>query len=115
MLRHPSLLIMDEPDAFLDFENLNSLWDLINDYKETLLVITRSRYLLSHCFDRIWQLENGNLLEYEDSFTEYSHALLQKKVNIKLAALDDEEEIQQITSLAERPQKNVTHAKKTAP
>ena len=115
MLRHPSLLIMDEPDAFLDFENLNSLWDLINDYKETLLVITRSRYLLSHCFDRIGQLENGNLLEYEDSFTEYSHALLQKKVNIKLAALDDEEEIQQITSLAERPQKNVTHAKKTAP
>ena len=29
MLRRPGLLIMDEPDVFLDFENLNGLRDLI--------------------------------------------------------------------------------------
>ena len=32
MLRHPGLLIMDEPDVFLDFENLAGLRELINDY-----------------------------------------------------------------------------------
>ena len=56
MLRRPGLLIMDEPDVFLDFENLNGLRDLINAYKGTLLVVTHSRYLLAHCFDRIWHL-----------------------------------------------------------
>ena len=61
MLRRPGLLIMDEPDVFLDFENLNGLRDLINAYKGTLLVVTHSRYLLAHCFDRIWHLENGDL------------------------------------------------------
>ena len=61
MLRRPGLLIMDEPDVFLDFENLNGLRDLINDYKGTLLVVTHSRYLLSHCFDKVWHLENGDL------------------------------------------------------
>ena len=108
MLRRPGLLIMDEPDVFLDFENLNGLRDLINAYKGTLLVVTHSRYLLAHCFDRIWHLENGDLQEYEGSFTEYSHARLQKKIDIKLAALDDEEEIQRITTLVERLREDAT-------
>ena len=101
MLRRPGLLIMDEPDVFLDFENLNGLRDLINAYKGTLLVVTHSRYLLAHCFDRIWHLENGDLQEFEGSFTEYSHARLQKKIDLKLASMADEEEIQRISKLVD--------------
>ena len=102
MLRRPGLLIMDEPDVFLDFENLNGLRDLINAYQGTLLVVTHSRYLLAHCFDRIWHLENGDLQEYEGNFTEYSVSRLQKKIDVKLAAVADEEEIQRINELVER-------------
>ena len=101
MLRCPGLLIMDEPDVFLDFENLNGLRDLINAYKGTLLVVTHSRYLLAHCFDRIWHLENGDLQEFEGSFTEYSYSRLQKKIDLKLAATADEEEIQRISKLVD--------------
>ena len=101
MLRRPGLLIMDEPDVFLDFENLNGLRDLINAYNGTLLVVTHSRYLLAHCFDQIWHLENGDLQEYEGNFTEYSYARLQKKIDLKLAAVADEEEIQRVTKLVE--------------
>ena len=102
MLRRPGLLIMDEPDVFLDFENLNGLRDLVNNYKGTLLVVTHSRYLLAHCFDKIWHLENGDLQEYAGSFTEYSYARLQKKIELKLASLADEAEIQRISELVER-------------
>lgn len=108
MLRRPGLLIMDEPDVFLDFENLNGLRDLINAYKGTMLVVTHSRYLLAHCFDRIWHLENGDLQEYDGSFTEYSHARLQKKIDVKLASLADEEEIQRINALVERLREDAT-------
>ena len=108
MLRRPGLLIMDEPDVFLDFENLNGLRDLINGYKGTLLVVTHSRYLLAHCFDRIWHLENGDLQEYEGSFTEYSYSRLQKKIDLKLASVADEEEIQRITKLVERLREDAT-------
>ena len=101
MLRRPGLLIMDEPDVFLDFENLNGLRDLINAYKGTLLVVTHSRYLLNHCFDRIWHLENGDLQEFQGSFTEYSYSRLQKKIDLKVASLADEEEIQRISKLVE--------------
>ena len=102
MLRRPGLLIMDEPDVFLDFENLNGLRDLINAYKGTLLVVTHSRYLLAHCFDKIWHLENGDLQEFAGSFTEYSYSRLQKKIDLQLAALDDEEEVRRITEMVER-------------
>ena len=108
MLRRPGLLIMDEPDVFLDFENLNGLRDLINAYKGTLLVVTHSRYLLAHCFDKIWHLENGDLQEFEGSFTEYSCSLLQKKIDLQLASIADEEEIRRITSLVERLREDAT-------
>ena len=101
MLRLPGLLIMDEPDVFLDFENLNGLRDLINAYKGTLLVVTHSRYLLAHCFDRIWHLENGDLQEFEGSFTAYSYSRLQKKIDLQVASIKDEEEIQRISKLVE--------------
>ena len=108
MLRRPGLLIMDEPDVFLDFENLNGLRDLINSYSGTLLVVTHSRYLLAHCFDRIWHLENGDLQEFEGSFNEYSCSRLQKKIDLQLASLKDEAEIQRVTELVERIREDAT-------
>ena len=102
MLRRPGLLIMDEPDVFLDFENLNGLRDLINEYKGTMLVVTHSRYLLAHCFDCIWHLENADLQVFEGNFTEYNYFRLQKKIDLKLAAAADEEEIQRVAALVDR-------------
>ena len=102
MLRRPGLLIMDEPDVFLDFENLNGLRDLINAYQGTLLVVTHSRYLLAHCFDRIWHLENGDLQEFDGNFNEYSCSRLQKKIDLQLVAKKEEAEIQRVSELVER-------------
>ncbi len=101
MLRRPGLLIMDEPDVFLDFENLNGMRDLINAYKGTLLVVTHSRYLLAHCFDKIWHLENCDLQEFEGTFDEYNHSRLQKKIDIQLASKADDDEIQRVTALVD--------------
>ena len=108
MLRRPGLLIMDEPDVFLDFENLNGLRDLINAYEGTLLVVTHSRYLLSHCFDQIWHLENADLQEFQGSFAEYQYALLQKKIELQRAAAADAAEIARTTEMVERMRKAAT-------
>ncbi|MBQ9853016.1 MAG: ABC-F family ATP-binding cassette domain-containing protein [Ruminiclostridium sp.] len=102
MLLRPGLLVMDEPDVFLDFENLNGLRDLVNAYEGTLLVITHSRYLLAHCFDKIWHLENADLQEFDGNFREYNLSLLQKKIDLQEAAAKDLGEIQRVTELVER-------------
>ena len=102
MLRRSDLLIMDEPDVFLDFENLTGLRDLINAYKGTLLVVTHNRYLLGQCFDKIWHLENGDLQEYDGDFARYNHSRLQKKIDLKRAADADDEAIRLTTEMVER-------------
>ena len=108
MLRRPGLLIMDEPDVFLDFENLNGLRDLINAYEGTLLVVTHSRYLLGHCFDKIWHLENADLQEFEGNFLEYNFNLLQKKIELQQAAAVGAAEVQRANEMVERLRKEAS-------
>ena len=83
MLNNPDLMIMDEPDVFLDFENLNALKNLINSHKKTILVITHNRYLLNHCFNKIIHLENTELQEFDGRYIDYNFSLLQTKLNYK--------------------------------
>ncbi len=94
MMTQPDLIIMDEPDVFLDFENLNSLKNLINSHKGTMLVITHNRYLLNHCFNKIIHLENKLLQEFDGRYIDYNFSLLQNKIELQELAAADTEEIQ---------------------
>ena len=93
MLTNPDLIIIDEPDVFLDFENLNSLRKLINSHKRTLLIITHNRYLLDHCFNKVLHLENMKIQEFEGKYVDYNFSLLQTKIEMQELAFEDEEEI----------------------
>ncbi len=93
MLLAPNLLILDEPDVFLDFGNLNSLCQLINNYKGTMLVVTHNRYLLNHCFNKILHLEDADLQEFEGSYSQYRCAQLSEKLKLKLQNIEEQEEI----------------------
>lgn len=94
MLHRPDLLIMDEPDVFLDFENLNSLKKLINSHKGMLLVVTHNRYLLNHCFNKIIHLENTEIQEFDGRYIEYNFSLLQTKIELQEIAVAEAEEIE---------------------
>ena len=108
MLLAPNLLIMDEPDVFLDFENINNLCKLINSYQGTMLVITHNRYLLNHCFNKILHLENTDIQEFDGNYAEYNFALTQKKIELAEAALADQEEIERTEKMVERMRKEAT-------
>lgn len=82
MLLKPQLLIMDEPDVFLDFENLVGLTRLINGYEGTILAITHNRLLLNQCFDKILHLENKQLQQFPGTFAEYNRSLLETKIDM---------------------------------
>jgi len=101
MLLAPNLLVLDEPDVFLDFANLNSLCQLINGYKGTLLVITHNRYLLNHCFNKILHLENQELQEFDGTYTEYRCELLREKLRLKLQSIEEQEEIERTQEMVD--------------
>lgn len=108
MLLKPQLLIMDEPDVFLDFENLIGLIHLINGYEGTILAITHSRLLLNHCFDKVLHIENEELQEFPGTYAEYSDALLETKINMLETASKFEDFIDIQRENIERMRKDAT-------
>ncbi|NFA42263.1 ABC-F family ATP-binding cassette domain-containing protein [Clostridium botulinum] len=108
MLNSPDLIIMDEPDVFLDFENLNSLKNLINSHKGTMLIITHNRYLLNNCFNKILHLENMEMQEFNGSYIDYNFSLLQTKIELQELAAEDTAEIERNDILIERLRKLAT-------
>ena len=109
MLLVPDLMIMDEPDVFLDFEHLNALKNLINSYKGTMLVITHNRYLLNHCFNKIIHLENAELQEFDGRYIDYNFSLLQRKIELQELAAADAEEIERNQKIVDKLRFNATY------
>lgn len=108
MLLMPNLLILDEPDVFLDFENMNGLCELINAFRGTMLVVTHNRYLLNHCFDKIIHLEDKDIQEFDGNYTSYNLALLQKKIELKEQSIEELEEIERAEKMVARMRTNAT-------
>lgn len=105
----PDLMIMDEPDVFLDFEHQNALKNLINTHKGMMLVITHSRYLLNHCFNKIIHLENTELQEFDGNYMEYNFSLLQRKIELQELAFADAEEIERNKKVVDKLRFNATY------
>ena len=108
MLLAPNLLVLDEPDVFLDFGNLGGLAQLINEYEGTMLVITHNRYLLNHCFNKILHLENGDLQEFDGTYTEYRCSILREKLALKLQNIEEQEEIARTQEMVDILRKRAT-------
>ena len=108
MLLAPNLLVLDEPDVFLDFGNLGGLAQLINEYEGTMLVITHDRYLLNHCFNKILHLENGDLQEFDGTYSEYRCSILREKLALKLQNIEEQEEIARTQKLVDILRKRAT-------
>lgn len=108
MLLLPNLLIMDEPDVFLDFDNLNGLRELINSYKGTILAITHNRFLLHHCFNKILHLEDADIQEFDGSFVEYNFSLLAKKVELQEQVAKEQAEIERNQKIVDKLRLNAT-------
>ncbi|WP_313181714.1 ATP-binding cassette domain-containing protein [Lacrimispora sp.] len=102
MMLSPRFLIMDEPDVFLDFNHLNSLRNLINAHKGTLLIITHNRYLLNHCFNKILHMENMDVQEFNGTYTEYNYELLATKIDLVEAAAADQAEIDRQSKILQK-------------
>jgi ATP-binding cassette subfamily F protein 3 len=109
MLTVPDVMIMDEPDVFLDFEHLNALKNLINSHKGIMLVITHNRYLLNHCFNKIIHLENTELQEFNGRYIDYNFSLLQNKIELQELAIADAQEIERNKEIVDKLRSDATY------
>jgi ATP-binding cassette subfamily F protein 3 len=75
-----NFLIMDEPTNHLDKFARQALERALVQYNGTLLLISHDRYFLDKLVNRVVEIRNGSILEYDGNYSYY----LQKRESIRI-------------------------------
>ncbi|MDQ0253995.1 ATP-binding cassette subfamily F protein uup [Evansella vedderi] len=68
LIQPVDLLLLDEPTNHLDNETIEWLEQFLAQYKGALILITHDRYFLNRVTNRIIELDQGNLYQYEGNY-----------------------------------------------
>lgn len=71
LLSEADLLVLDEPTNHLDIDTIEWLTNFLKNSKKTVLFITHDRYFLDNISTRIFELDGGNLVEYQGNYQDY--------------------------------------------
>ncbi|MGH1493751.1 MAG: ABC-F family ATP-binding cassette domain-containing protein [Acidimicrobiales bacterium] len=80
LLQKPQVLLMDEPTNYLDIAGLRWLEDWFQKFSGALIVISHDRHFLESVCNRIVEVENRQLYEYDGGFANY---VQKKQMRIK--------------------------------
>jgi ATPase subunit of ABC transporter with duplicated ATPase domains len=75
MLQKPNVLVLDEPTNHLDLEAINALNVALQKYEGTVLLVTHDQDLLEEVGTRVWQLENGRIVDFRGTYEELTGSL----------------------------------------
>lgn len=78
LVGQPDILILDEPNNYLDLEALAWLESFLAGYKGAVLVVSHDRYFLDAVISRVLEFENHRLYSYQGNFS----AFMEKKAQI---------------------------------
>jgi ATPase subunit of ABC transporter with duplicated ATPase domains len=95
------LLLLDEPTNHLDIDAKQWLMGFLRTYRGALLVVSHDIALLDQAITRVLHLDEGELIEYRGTYTQYRTArAADEERRTKLASRQDAE-IQRLSTLAD--------------
>ncbi len=95
-------LVLDEPTNHLDVDAKEWLFGFLRSYKGGLLVVSHDIGLLDKSITRVLHLDEGELIEYKGTYTQYVKArALDEQRRAKIAAHQDSE-IKRLSTLADK-------------
>ena len=71
MLEKASFLVLDEPTNHLDLPAKESLDTAVSDYDGTVLFVSHDRYFLNKTADKILELTENGISEYNGNYDDY--------------------------------------------
>lgn len=69
LMDNPDLLILDEPTNHLDLDIIEWLEEYLESNKVTLLMVTHDRYFLDRVCNKIIELDENNVFEYQGNYS----------------------------------------------
>lgn len=73
-------LLLDEPTTHLDRESINYLIEELRYYYGTLIIVSHDRYFLNELVNKIWEVADGKVTEYNGNYDDY---MAQKDAQLK--------------------------------
>ncbi|MEH3120280.1 MAG: ABC-F family ATP-binding cassette domain-containing protein [Methylorubrum populi] len=111
LFSEPDLLLLDEPTNYLDIEGTLWLYDYLEKYPRTAIVISHDRELLDTSVDHILHLDRGKLTIYRGGFTSFSRQLSEKRVLQAKAKAKQDAERAHLQSFIDRFKAKATKAR----
>ena len=74
VLSGANFLLLDEPTNNLDIASAEVLENALQDFEGTVLVISHDRYFLDRTVNRILTIEEGELVEFYGTYSDYAAA-----------------------------------------
>jgi ATP-binding cassette subfamily F protein 3 len=71
VLAQPNLLLLDEPTNNLDIASIEVLEATLDEFVGTIVVVSHDRYFLDKVVDRVLELRDGRLTEFDGGYTDY--------------------------------------------
>ena len=115
------MLILDEPTNHLDYLGVEWLVKSIKKFKGTVLIISHDRYFLDKCVNRIIEIEDKKITEYNGNYSfyrekknkDYEDALHEyKNQEAKKAAIN--KQIDELKRWSQKAHRDSTKKAKTA-
>jgi ATP-binding cassette, subfamily F, member 3 len=76
-------LLLDEPTNHLDITSVNMLIKALNTYDGTYILVSHDRYFIQNVANKIWEIEDGKIKEFQGTYLEWEEFNKRKAQNIK--------------------------------
>ncbi len=95
------LLLLDEPTNHLDNDAKSWLMAFLAGYRGALLVVSHDLGLLDRSITRVLHLDDGGLVEYRGTYSQYREARRRDEERLARLAIRRQEEIRRLSTLAD--------------
>jgi len=101
LYEQPETMVLDEPTNHLDKAAKRWLFDELERFRGTVLVISHDLPLLDKSIDRVLALREGQLREYKGNYTKYLEQEETRRLGEEKLASHQDEQINRMKSLAD--------------
>ncbi|MEV0277706.1 ABC-F family ATP-binding cassette domain-containing protein [Streptomyces sp. NPDC050610] len=86
LIAEQDLIVLDEPTNHLDVEGISWLADHLRTRRSALVVVTHDRWFLDQVATRMWDVQRGDVYEYEGGYSDYVFARAERE---RIAATEE--------------------------
>lgn len=97
LCKNPDVLLLDEPTNHLDQDGINWLIKTINNLEATVIIISHDRYFLNSVVNKIYEIENGHITEFDGNYDCYEfqkHANLEREKKVYYEKVEENKRIE---------------------